>query len=524
MSAHILLTVLRMNFTAAVAAAVVLAVKFILVKLGAPRKTAFFLWLTVAFRLVCPFAPTSDFSLFNALEPSKPIETAQYEQAAVPSDLQTGNGFTAIEASGASSGEKFDKFDICGVLWLTGAGIMLIFGLISYLRLKKRLRFATKHGGNVYMSENISNSFIFGIFSPKIYIPDGTDPRCLRYIIAHERAHIKRGDHILKIIAYLILSVNWFNPINPILFRLFSDDMELICDEEALYFVGLENRREYMNAFLLTASASRKKRILFYSVHFSENIIKRRIKNMMKLKKCPAPLAALAVVLCILTFAMLGTNASASYDEPSGAETAADTGTPYLAATEPNGEATPAQSDDAKISENQEFQSKAAKNSDEMTAPTATPPAESPVPDQAGEAAAAVTQNPDAEYDCVLFEQTTPPNGCASVSDIARILEQRGAAAGKNYIVGSYGNEIPLKSVSADQSGRLSLFLELNAQILESVVIYDAETGRQITSIMVPIDGKTAYSFTGLDPDLRYDVLLINEAPEWEIEGKYIVY
>lgn len=523
MSAHILLTVLRMNFTAAITAAVVLAVKFILVKLGAPRKTAFFLWITVAFRLVCPFAPTSDFSLFNALEPSKPLETAQYEQAAVPSDLQSTGRFTAIEASGASSGEKLDKFDICVVLWLTGAGIMLIFGLISYLRLKKRLRFATKHGGNVYMSENISNSFVFGIFSPKIYIPDGTDPRCLRYIIAHESAHIKRGDHILKIIAYLILSVNWFNPINPILFRLFSDDMELICDEEALYFVGLENRREYMNAFLLTASASRKKRILFYSVHFSENIIKRRIKNMIKLKKCPAPLTALAVVLCILTFAVLGTNASASYDEPSGAETSADTGVTYLAATEPPGEAAPAQSDDAKISETLKFQSKAAQNSGETTVPTATP-AESPVPDQTGEPSATVTPNPDADYDFVSFEQSTPPNGCASVSDIASILEQRGASAGKNYIVGSYGNEIPLKSVSADQSGRLSLFLELNAQILESVVIRDAETGRQITSIMIPIDGKTAYSFTGLDPDSRYDVSLINEAPEWEIEGKYIIY
>ena len=90
MSAHILLTVLRMNFTAAITAVVVLVVKFILVKLGAPRKTAFFLWFTVAFRLVCPFAPASDFSLFNALEPSKPLETVQYEQIAVPSYLQTG--------------------------------------------------------------------------------------------------------------------------------------------------------------------------------------------------------------------------------------------------------------------------------------------------------------------------------------------------------------------------------------------------------------------------------------------------
>lgn len=319
------------------------------------------------------------------------------------------------------------------------------------------------------------------------------------------------------------MSVNWFNPINPILFRLFSDDMELICDEEALHFVGLENRREYMNAFLLTASVSRKKRILFYSVHFSENIIKKRIKNMIKLKKCPAPLAALAVVLCILTFAVLGTNASASYDEPSGAETAVDTGATYLAATEPRGEAAPAQSDDTKISETLKFQSKAVQNSDETTAPTATP-IESPAPDQTGEPTATVTPNPDADYDFVSFEQTTPPNGCASVSDIASILEQRGASAGKNYIVGGYGNEIPLKSVSADQNGRLSLFLELNAQILESVVIYDAETGRQITSIMVPIDGKTAYSFTGLDPDSQYDISLINGAPEWEIEGKYIIY
>jgi len=62
----------------------------------------------------------------------------------------------------------------------------------------------------------------------------GLDATERRYILLHEQIHIRRKDYIIKILAFLILSIHWFNPLVWIAFRLMSKDMELSCDERVL--------------------------------------------------------------------------------------------------------------------------------------------------------------------------------------------------------------------------------------------------------------------------------------------------
>lgn len=297
-------TVVKMNIAASLTAAV-LAVKYILERLGLPRRVMFLLWIVIAFRLVCPTAPQSRLSVMNLFTRETAVEQS------------VGYMDKTDEAVAPVGSDKTSALpDAIAVIWLCGAAVMLARGAVSYARLKRRLRFAVRYEGNVYFADDIPTAFVLGILRPKIYIPSGTER--LEYIIVHERTHIRRLDHISKLLAYVLLSVNWFDPVNWLLFRVFSDDIELACDERVTASLNTEARKEYMNA-LLDAAIGKNFAKIPYHVCFSESITKRRIKAMLKVKKLSAPAAAAAVICCVIAGAALGTGAVTA-KQPSASE------------------------------------------------------------------------------------------------------------------------------------------------------------------------------------------------------------
>lgn len=190
---------------------------------------------------------------------------------------------------------------------------MLMFGLRSYIALKRRLRYAVRYADNVYLCEGIPSSFVLGIFRPVIYIPSRTKKEDVDYIILHERTHIGRLDHLSKIAGYILLSLHWINPFNWLMFRLFSDDMECACDEGVLSVIGAQNKKRYMNV-LLDAAVNRNT-MYCYSVCFAANSTKRRIKNMIALKKKSKVWNAIAVLSCAAMLVAFGTNAAAEQSD-----------------------------------------------------------------------------------------------------------------------------------------------------------------------------------------------------------------
>ncbi len=281
----VFLQVLNMSFTASIVIAFVLIVRILLQK--APKAFSYALWPVVLFRLICPFSFESMFSLL----PTKANPISQdivYMQ--VPK-IDTGIGIinhsvnVILPASTpqASINPLQIEILICSQIWLLGVAVLLVYNLTALLRLKKQLQDATLCQNHIFISPRIDTAFVMGIFSPRIYLPSILNGAEQNYILLHEQTHIKRFDHIVKLISFMVLCVHWFNPIVWAAFFLSGKDMEMSCDEAVIKRLGNDVKKDY-SASLLTLATGR--RIVGSTpLAFGEGDTKGRVKNVLNYKK-----------------------------------------------------------------------------------------------------------------------------------------------------------------------------------------------------------------------------------------------
>ncbi len=182
-------------------------------------------------------------------------------------------------------------------IWLLGLIIFMTYGVVSSLKLKKKLVCSLLLSENIYVADDIREPFVFGVFSPKIYLPCNLTKDNEYYVVEHEKTHIKRRDPMKKVVAFLITGIHWFNPFVWLAFHMMTKDMEMACDEETVQRIGLEKRKDYATALL---KLSAKKRNLLIPVAFGEGNVKSRINNVLKYKKTFKILAVLAAVVVIV--------------------------------------------------------------------------------------------------------------------------------------------------------------------------------------------------------------------------------
>lgn len=314
---------LNMSITGSVVILVVIIMRFLLAR--APKKYSYLLWSIVGFRLLCPFSFNSIISIFNINPFQKPsdIVTKSGRMNYLDAPIYFNNANTGTATIGGADapenitvaptlakGFTLDDFLIC--TWLVGMCVLLAFGIAGYIKTRNQVRFATKLQDNIFQSENISTPFILGIIKPKIYIPYNTDEDYLEYVIVHEKHHLKRGDNFVKLVAYLLLCVYWFNPLCWVAFYLMNKDMEMSCDEYVL--VHYENiKKKYSTALL---SFSTDKKITSPSMLcFGEGSIKGRIKNVLKFKKPTVAVSVVVIVLCLSIAAVCVANPKDNEDE-----------------------------------------------------------------------------------------------------------------------------------------------------------------------------------------------------------------
>jgi hypothetical protein len=161
--------------------------------------------------------------------------------------------------------------------------VLVAHALISYLKIRRRVRFAVLVRDNIYVSEGVASPFVLGIIKPKIYLPYNMNPRDEEYVIAHEMAHIRRRDYIWKPLGYGILTLHWFNPIVWLGYILLCRDIEGACDEKVIKELGHEERADYSEA-LLSCSVNRRI-ITACPLAFGEQGVKGRIKSVLNYKK-----------------------------------------------------------------------------------------------------------------------------------------------------------------------------------------------------------------------------------------------
>ena len=335
------LKILNLSITASYVIAAVVLLRLIFRK-KAPKKLICALWALVGLRLVCPVSLESVLSLIPSAE-TVPPEIVSSPAPQIASGFATVNSVVNPVLSGtfAPATEQSVRpmqvlTEVGAWVWIVGVLAVCLYGLISYVRLKRKMADAVLLSGNIFQSEKAESPFILGFYRPKIYLPFSLSDTDRENVIAHETAHIKRKDHIIKPLAFLLLAVYWFNPLVLVSYVLLCRDIELACDEKVIRDLSEDSRKVYAKSLL--DCAVKRKSIAACPLAFGEVGVKTRIKGVMNYKKPAFWVIIITVAAIIITSVCFLTNPK--QDEDTVGSSDFDSVTVYESQTDYDGDVT----------------------------------------------------------------------------------------------------------------------------------------------------------------------------------------
>lgn len=270
----------------------------------APKSARCALWALVGLRLCLPVRLKSVFSLIpsaRTLSPSIALAARPRIDsglAAVDRLINPAVARSFAPEPWASANPLQIWLYIAAWVWLIGLGLLLLYAAVSYLRLYLRMAPSLPLRDNIRLSERAETPFLMGFIRPRIYLPLGLSEEQRELAVTHEWAHVERRDHVLRPLAFLLVSVYWFNPLLWLSFVLLCRDIEFACDERVLKKLGLEKKKAYSRALL--ACSTRRRGALACPVAFGEKGVEGRIRNILAYRKPPRRLSLTAAVLCVL--------------------------------------------------------------------------------------------------------------------------------------------------------------------------------------------------------------------------------
>lgn len=302
------LQILNMSFTASIVILFVLVARLLLK--NASKNFSYALWSVVLFRLICPYSFESIFSLL----PTKVTPISENIVYMTVPKIDTGisaiNNAVNTSLPAATPYASVNPLQIWMFLgrtaWLMGIAILLLYSIVSLLRLHKQLRNIVHIKENIYLAEGLETAFVMGLFRPKIYLPTTLSMQEKRYIFLHEETHIKRFDHVVKFLSFLVLCLHWFNPLVWLAFFLSNKDMEMSCDEAVIKKMGNEVKKEYSSSLLSLATG--KRIVGGIPLAFGEGDTKDRIKNVLNYKKPSFWVITITIIAVIIVGIGLTTN------------------------------------------------------------------------------------------------------------------------------------------------------------------------------------------------------------------------
>ncbi len=367
-------TVLRMSMQGAIIFAVVFLMRFILKNLHISHKYIAVLWVILFFYLVFPwkielpigFWNTDVIQWVNSSEGALDGDeneafniagTMQEEALAVkePTNVTMSQDYLTLQPINPSvpieyieipfSGDEVvDATDEGGVHTLSESQVkgsfltgvksvipyiwcviaMVLFGhfIWSYVTIQKKLSVSKKGSDNIYYVQDIETAMVFGVIKPRIYLPLTLEENNLFYVLSHERMHIKRGDHIFKIITYIVCMMHWFNPLVWVAYHMLGEDIEKACDEAVILGIGEDKKKDYANALLLAAETGNRKgkRVFVAPICFDEGNVKSRIKNIIKYKYTLPIVGTVVLVVAVVLGIVFITKGSDETDIPNNEE------------------------------------------------------------------------------------------------------------------------------------------------------------------------------------------------------------
>lgn len=347
-----------LSITAAILTLAVLALHLIFRKV--PRGLLCALWALVAIRLLCPLTLETRLSPIPAVSPAAAIADAVQAEPSTPvtdpvlpggtisapadhtaETLPTTNVpaqtavITSTPVTPVTSADPIpaapllpeepakpvDLLHVFTVLWLCGIAAVSGWGVLSMLRLRRRVRFAAKVGDRVWQCDEIHTPFLLGVVQPRIYLPSEMGEREQEFVLTHERAHLSRCDHWWKLLGFCLLAVYWFNPVLWLGYAVFCRDMEMACDERVIRTLGDGVKQDYSRTLL--ACSAPKRLITACPLAFGGANVKQRIRSVLNYKKPAFWVIVLAIVAAVTVGVVFLTRRPA--DEPQVPELPTDT-------------------------------------------------------------------------------------------------------------------------------------------------------------------------------------------------------
>lgn len=315
--------IFSLSITASFLMVAVIVLRLLLKK--SPKGMRYFLWAMVGLRLVFPFEIESPFSVL----PSK----TELKNVSVPTPNVSENTISTIASDG------INVLDVLTYVWITGAVLMLLYMLISFIRVHLMVRESVVYKDGIYLCDHVRSPFVLGVLNPKIYLNSSMSKRDMKLIISHERTHIKHGDNIWKPLGFILLSIYWFNPLCWVSYFLFVKDIELFCDESVVKTLSKKGKKNY--SYALLSCSTNKNMVTACPLAFAENSVKLRVRNILGYKKPAVYIIAISVTLCVVTMLMFMTHPVSAKEvektenvTPSVSETVAETTVSTVAPTE----------------------------------------------------------------------------------------------------------------------------------------------------------------------------------------------
>ena len=307
----IFLKLLNLSISASWLVLVVLALRLMLKR--APKWVNVLLWGMVALRLMVPFSIESALSLIPSAETLSP-EVVRFDPAPtitsgvefIDNAVNPSLSESFAAAPLASVNPLYVWTYLAGWVWLIGLAAMLLYALVSYLRLRRRVSASIPLRENIYVCDEVPSPFILGIVRPRIYLPSALDEAQRGSVLSHERAHLARRDHWWKPLGYALLAVYWFNPLLWLAYTLLCRDIELACDERVLRGMDAGQVKDYSSA-LLACSVPRRM-LAACPLAFGEVGVGARVKNALRYKKPAFWVVAASVIVCIVVAVCFLTN------------------------------------------------------------------------------------------------------------------------------------------------------------------------------------------------------------------------
>ena len=327
---EVFLKIFNMSMTAVLLIVAVILLRLLFKK--APKWISCLLWAIVAVRLLCPITFESPMSVLPTAEPVKTsiVTSSPYVESGVTivdsvandilrrGNVNDPNSYEHTQDPAdptkdtATPKKVIVTLSAAAAVWIAGTMGFVVYGVVSYVRLRKTVAASVRLYDNVMLCDEIDQPFILGIVKPVIYLPSGLDEKSQEYVLEHEKAHLARHDHWWKPLGFALLAVHWFNPLCWVAYVLFGRDIELACDEKAVRDMDRTDKAGYMQTLLRLSVPG--KLVSACPVAFAEIGVKQRVKSILNYKKPAFWLIATGVVCCAAVSGCFLTNPTTKDD------------------------------------------------------------------------------------------------------------------------------------------------------------------------------------------------------------------